>query len=145
MTAPALPATRSRQMSVIWRAKMTKEAQKPLSASLEKQVDASKRSVVLAALSFLSASMGLVLNDTAANGQDQDTTVNKAKTADKNFSKMDGYVQGAKPPGSTGTGGKAPTTTINPALQGNVLQKGTVGGSTGPTKPTLPVAGGQRR
>jgi len=37
------------------------------------------------------------------------------------------------------------TTTINPALQQNVLQKGTAGGSTGPTKPTLPIAGGQRQ
>jgi hypothetical protein len=30
---------------------------------------------------------------------------------------------------------------VNPALQGNVLGKGTVGGSTGPTKPTLPTTG----
>jgi type VI protein secretion system component Hcp len=37
------------------------------------------------------------------------------------------------------------TTTINPALQGNVLQKGTLGGSTGPTKLTLPITGGQRQ
>jgi len=39
------------------------------------------------------------------------------------------------------TGPKLPTTTVNPALQGNVLQKGTVGGSTGTTKPTLPTTG----
>jgi hypothetical protein len=36
-------------------------------------------------------------------------------------------------------------TTANPALQGNVLQKGTVGGSTGPTKPTLPTTGGRNQ
>jgi hypothetical protein len=46
---------------------------------------------------------------------------------------------------SGSTGGKPLTTTINPALQQNVLQKGTAGGSTGPTKPTLPIAGGQRQ
>jgi hypothetical protein len=34
-------------------------------------------------------------------------------------------------------------TPTSPALQGNVLQKGTVGGSTGPTKPPLPTSGGQ--
>jgi hypothetical protein len=34
---------------------------------------------------------------------------------------------------------------INPALQGNVLQKGTAGGSIGPTKLTPPVTGGQRQ
>jgi hypothetical protein len=43
------------------------------------------------------------------------------------------------------TQNKPPTTTVNPALQGNVLQKSTVGGSTGPTKPTLPTTGGQRQ
>jgi hypothetical protein len=32
------------------------------------------------------------------------------------------------------TQNKPLTTTVNPALQENVLQKGTVGGSTGPTK-----------
>jgi hypothetical protein len=35
-------------------------------------------------------------------------------------------------------------TTANPALQGNVLQKDTVSGSTGPTKPTLPTTSRQR-
>ena len=43
------------------------------------------------------------------------------------------------------TQNKPLTTTVNPALQGNVLQNGTVGGSTGPTKPTLPTTGGQRQ
>jgi type VI protein secretion system component Hcp len=40
---------------------------------------------------------------------------------------------------------KPPTTTTNPALQGSALQKGTLGGSTGTTKPTLPVTGGLRQ
>jgi hypothetical protein len=44
------------------------------------------------------------------------------------------------PPPKTGTV-KPVSPTVNPALQGNVLQKGTVGGSTGQTKPTLPTTG----
>jgi FlaG/FlaF family flagellin (archaellin) len=38
--------------------------------------------------------------------------------------------------GSSPTAGKPLTTTIDPALQSNVLGKGTVGGSSGPTKHT---------
>jgi hypothetical protein len=44
---------------------MTKEVQKPTRLLPEKSVAVARRSAVLAALSFLSASMGLSLNDTA--------------------------------------------------------------------------------
>ncbi len=77
---------------------MTKEVQRPVSPLPENPTGVTKRSAVLAALSFLAASMGLSLND-AAKG---DVTVNKAKTADKAFSAMDGYIKGQVKPGSTG-------------------------------------------
>jgi hypothetical protein len=89
---------------------MTKEVQKPLSPLTENPVGVTKRSAVLAALSFLAASMGLSLND-AAKG---DVTVNKAKTADKAFSAMDGYIKGRVAPGSTG-----PTAPPKPAGGGS--------------------------
>jgi len=69
-------------------------------------VDVSKRSAVLAALSFLSASMGLSLNDVAKGeekGIQQDVTVNKARTQDKTYNKWDDYIRGrVRPGGSTG-------------------------------------------
>jgi hypothetical protein len=103
---------------------MTKEPKKPVSSSPEKPADVSKRSAVLAALSFLSASMGLSLNDVAMA---QDVTVNKAKTADKAFSAMDGYIRGrVKPGGSTGPNRPPPPTgNLNPALQTNALKGAT--------------------
>ena len=92
---------------------MTKEVQNPVSPLPEKPAGVTKRSALLAALSFLAASMGLSLND-AAKG---DVTVNKAKTADKAFSAMDGYIKGR---------------TVKP-------------GSTGPTAPPKPSGGGSHR
>ena len=90
---------------------MTKEVQQPVSPLPEKLAGVTKRSAVLAALSFLAASMGLSLNDAAKGG---DVTVNKAKTADKAFSAMDGYIKGQVKPGSTG-----PTAPPKPAGGGS--------------------------
>jgi len=93
---------------------MTKKVQRPVSPLPEKPATVTKRSAVLAALSLLSASMGLSLSDEAKGEITQDVTVNKAKTADKNFSKMDGYIQGRIKPGSTG-----PTAPPTPAGGGS--------------------------
>jgi|SRR5690242_1063474 hypothetical protein len=118
---------------------MTKEAQKQMDASSDKPVDASKRSAVLAALSLLGASMGLSLNQAAGQEITQDVTVNKAKTADKAFNAMDGYVRGAKAPDPR----KGP---IPPKLSGSIGTTAVapkLGGSTGPTVP--PTPGGLRK
>jgi hypothetical protein len=67
------------------------------------------KAAVLGALSLLSASMGLLLTEGA---HAKDVTVNKAKTADKAFNAMDGYVRGrqapqpSKPVGPRPSGGK---------------------------------------
>lgn len=84
---------------------MTKKIQKPPSPPSEKQIGGFARPALLAALSLLSASMGLSLSDEA---KAQDVTVNKAKTADKNFSAMDGYIQGRVKPKPTSTGPTLP-------------------------------------
>jgi hypothetical protein len=52
---------------------------------------AAGKAAVLGALTLLSASMGLLLNDGA---KASDVTVNKAKTADKAFNAMDQYIRG---------------------------------------------------
>jgi hypothetical protein len=72
---------------------MTKDVQKPASPPPEKAVKVPRRSAVLAALSLLGASMGLSLNEAAGQEITQDVTVNKAKTAGKAFSAMDGYIR----------------------------------------------------
>lgn len=103
---------------------MTKEVQKPVSPPPEQLAAVPRRSAVLAALSFLSASMGLSLNEAVA----QDVTVNKAKTADKAYEAMDNYVRGRMKP-TTGTGPNRPppptTGNLNPALQTNAIKGGT--------------------
>ena len=93
---------------------MTKEVRNPVSPLPEKPAGVTKRSAVLAALSLLSASMGLSLSDEAKGEITQDVTVNKAKTADKAFSAMDGYIRGRVKPGSTG-----PTAPPKPAGGGS--------------------------
>jgi hypothetical protein len=74
---------------------MTKKVQTSATAPPKKPA-AGSRSAVLAALSLLSASMGLSLNDVAK--AEQDVTVNKAKTADKAFRAMDGYIRSRTKP-----------------------------------------------
>jgi hypothetical protein len=116
---------------------MTKGVQRPVSLPPEKPAAVPRRSAVLAALSLLGASMGLSLNEAAAQEITQDVTVNKAKTADKAFNAMDGYVRGAKaPPTRTG-----PTVPPKPTT-GNLMAP-KLGGSTGPTH--LPTPGGSRK
>ena len=90
---------------------MTKEVQRPVSPLPENPAAVTKRSAVLGALSLLSASMGLSLT---AGEIHADVTVNKAKTADKAFSAMDGYIKGQVKPGSTG-----PTAPPKPAGGGS--------------------------
>jgi hypothetical protein len=68
---------------------MTKENRTATKPS-EKSAALSRRSAVLSALSLLSASMGISLT----GGANAEVTVNKAKTADKAFNAMDGYVRG---------------------------------------------------
>jgi hypothetical protein len=89
---------------------MTKQVQKPTSLLPEKPAVVSLRSAVLSALSLLSASMALSVND-VATADDQtktktiqnDVTTRKAKTADPNQKMIDQIIQGqVKPGGSTG-------------------------------------------
>jgi hypothetical protein len=91
---------------------MTNKVQKPVSPQPEQPATVPRRSAVLAALSLLTASMGLSLSDEAKGEITQDVTVNKAKTADKAFNAMDNYVRGRKvPPKPTGpTHPPTPTT-----------------------------------
>ena len=103
---------------------MTKEVHKPASPRPKKPAGGSVRSAVLSALSLLSASMGLSLNDVATADDRtkildiQDAaTRNGAKTHDKNYSAMKGYVEGRK---------------VKP------------GGSTGPTLPPKPTSGSHK-
>ena len=69
---------------------MTKKTQSP-SRALRAEKAAGK-AAVLGAMSLLSASMGLLLNDEAK--ADSTLVMAKAKTADKAFNAMDGYVRG---------------------------------------------------
>jgi hypothetical protein len=99
---------------------MTKEVRKQVSPPPENVVAVPRRSAVLAALSFLSASMGLSLNDVAKGeekGIQQDVTVNKARTQDKTYNKWNDYIRGQVKPG----------------------------GSTGPNRPPLPTTGSKNQ
>ena len=86
---------------------MTKKSPQSLRTPPEKR---SARSAVLSALSLLSASMDLSLNDVATADDktktlqiQNDVTTHKAKTADKNYDAMKGYIEQQKvKPGSTG-------------------------------------------
>lgn len=70
---------------------MTRKApHRPLPRRPEKSAG---KAALLGALSLLSASMGLRLDD-EAHASDGSVTVNKAKTADKAFNAMDGYIRG---------------------------------------------------
>jgi hypothetical protein len=110
---------------------MTKEVQKPPSPAAEQTAALPRRSAVLAALSLLGASMGLSLNKAVGQEITQDVTVNKAKTADKAFNAMDGYVRARmKPPGKPG-----PTV---PPTPGGAIAAPKLGGSTGLTVPPKP-------
>jgi hypothetical protein len=85
--------------------------------------------------------MGLSLTEAAAQEITQDVTVNKAKTADKAFSAMDGYIRGRmKPPKPS----KGPTVPAKPGgSTGAMAIAPKLGGSTGPTVPPKP--GGSRK
>ena len=106
---------------------MSGKVQRPASPPPEKSATVSRRSAVRAALSLLAASMGVSLSDPAVAG--------KAKTADKAFNAMDGYVQGSQAP-------KTPKPT-NPALNSNGILDGGGGWPTGGPAPTgTPTGGG---
>jgi hypothetical protein len=82
----------------------------------EKAATVSSRSAVVAALSLLSASMGLSLSDTGPNEPQKGDTgsniivANKAKTADKSQALTDEYIKAAKPSKTGPTASPKPTT-----------------------------------
>jgi hypothetical protein len=78
---------------------------------------------------------GTTSNSNLTNPSGATTTIQKKHIGQPKYEAVGPAVQSQS---------KGPLNTpANPALQGNVLQKGTVGGSTGPTKPPLPTSAGQ--
>jgi hypothetical protein len=129
---------------------MSSQVQKPANRPAHKKVIPSPTPTLLAALSLLSISLGVTTETpadqpglTPPNAREKTDGVKLARKAGKGQQEFLVIKQNDQhaPPSSP----SIKTAPANPALQGNVLQKGTVGGSTGPTKPTLPVTGGQRQ